>query len=174
MLCYAHLASLLSAALLLARCVRDYMNQISHMFVCNVPLFLHAAAPPPVPAERSRRSRFPAVGDHGVPEELLLSLTSTFCSRGPAGATAHHRHCKVASSSHAYPHPAAFFSSVRLCFFFLFSKPCAGLGSAAARRSVASPSQTQEIPVLFGEPDRVTRSGQVRVGERSKAFQSEY
>lgn len=53
-----------------------------------------------------------------------------------------------------------------VCFFFCFV--CllifyAGLGHQAARRSLASPTQTQEIPVLFRKPDCVKWSRQVRL-----------
>lgn len=53
----------------------------------------------PVPTE-NRKTQLPPVSDHTVPDELLVSLTSTFCRRSTAGHTAHHRHCKVASLSH--------------------------------------------------------------------------
>ncbi|XP_042339902.1 axonemal dynein light chain domain-containing protein 1 [Plectropomus leopardus] len=46
-----------------------------------------------VPAE-SRKKQLPPVNNHIIPDELLVSLTSTVCNRSTLGHTAHHRHCK--------------------------------------------------------------------------------
>ncbi|KAG8003143.1 Axonemal dynein light chain domain-containing protein 1 [Nibea albiflora] len=46
-----------------------------------------------VPAE-SRRAQPPPVNNQVIPDELLVSLTSTVCNRSTLGHTAHHRHCK--------------------------------------------------------------------------------
>ncbi|XP_078114779.1 axonemal dynein light chain domain-containing protein 1 [Sander vitreus] len=46
-----------------------------------------------VPAE-SMKTQPPPVNNHIIPDELLVSLTSTVCSRSTLGHTAHHRHCK--------------------------------------------------------------------------------
>uniref|UniRef100_A0A8C3ATR4 Axonemal dynein light chain domain containing 1 n=1 Tax=Cyclopterus lumpus TaxID=8103 RepID=A0A8C3ATR4_CYCLU len=46
-----------------------------------------------VPAE-SRKRQPPIVNNHILPDELLVSLTSTVSSRSTLGHTAHHRHCK--------------------------------------------------------------------------------
>ncbi|GAA6235312.1 axonemal dynein light chain domain-containing protein 1 isoform X1 [Lates japonicus] len=46
-----------------------------------------------VPAE-SRNTQLPPVNNHIIPDELLVSLTSTVCNRSTLGHTAHHRHCK--------------------------------------------------------------------------------
>lgn len=54
-------------------------------------------------------------------------------------------------------HTVFFFCSVSLLIFY------AGLGHQAARCSMASPAQTQEIPVLFRKPDHVKWSRQVRL-----------
>ncbi|XP_029284721.1 axonemal dynein light chain domain-containing protein 1 isoform X2 [Cottoperca gobio] len=42
----------------------------------------------------SRKTQPPLVNNHLIPDELLVSLTSTVCSRSTLGHTAHHRHCK--------------------------------------------------------------------------------
>ncbi|KAK1896799.1 Axonemal dynein light chain domain containing protein 1 [Dissostichus eleginoides] len=44
-------------------------------------------------AER-RKTQPPPVDNHIIPDELLVSLTSTVCSRSTLGHTAHNRHCK--------------------------------------------------------------------------------
>lgn len=125
----------------------------------------------PVPTE-SRKTQLPPVSDHSVPDELLVSLTSTFCSRSTAGHTAHHRHCKVATSSHVDVYLfivlLCVFENCSHCVFLVFFFVCllifyVGLGHQAARRSMASPTQTQEIPVLFRKPDGVKWSRQVRL-----------
>ncbi|TKS74300.1 Axonemal dynein light chain domain-containing protein 1 [Collichthys lucidus] len=46
-----------------------------------------------VPAE-SRGAQPPPVNNQIIPDELLVSLTSTVCNRGTLGHTAHHRHCE--------------------------------------------------------------------------------
>ncbi|XP_059197709.1 axonemal dynein light chain domain-containing protein 1 isoform X2 [Centropristis striata] len=46
-----------------------------------------------VPVE-GRRTQSPPGNNHIIPDELLVSLTSTVCSRSTLGHTAHHRHCK--------------------------------------------------------------------------------
>ncbi|XP_018550856.1 axonemal dynein light chain domain-containing protein 1 isoform X2 [Lates calcarifer] len=46
-----------------------------------------------VPAE-SRNTQPPPVNNQIIPDELLVSLTSTVCNRSTLGHTAHHRHCK--------------------------------------------------------------------------------
>ncbi|KAE8294000.1 Axonemal dynein light chain domain-containing protein 1 [Larimichthys crocea] len=46
-----------------------------------------------VPAE-SRRAQPPPVNNQIIPDELLVSLTSTVCNTSTLGHTAHHRHCK--------------------------------------------------------------------------------
>ncbi|XP_068445945.1 axonemal dynein light chain domain-containing protein 1 [Clinocottus analis] len=46
-----------------------------------------------VPAE-SRKTRPPFVNNHILPDELLVSLTSTLSNRSTLGHTAHHRHCE--------------------------------------------------------------------------------
>ncbi|XP_062251619.1 axonemal dynein light chain domain-containing protein 1 [Platichthys flesus] len=45
------------------------------------------------PAE-SRNMQLPSFNNQLVPDELLVSLTSTVCTRSTLGHTAHHRHCK--------------------------------------------------------------------------------
>ncbi|TNN32208.1 Axonemal dynein light chain domain-containing protein 1 [Liparis tanakae] len=47
-----------------------------------------------VPAESSRGPP-PIVNNHGLPDELVVSLTSTVSSRSTPGHAAHRRHCKV-------------------------------------------------------------------------------
>ncbi|KAK5869686.1 hypothetical protein PBY51_024386 [Eleginops maclovinus] len=42
----------------------------------------------------SRKTQPPPVNNHIIPDELLVSLTSTVCSRSTLGHTAHKRHCK--------------------------------------------------------------------------------
>ncbi|XP_032382037.1 axonemal dynein light chain domain-containing protein 1 isoform X2 [Etheostoma spectabile] len=42
----------------------------------------------------SMKTQPPPVNDHIIPDELLVSLTSTVCNRSTLGHTAHHRHCK--------------------------------------------------------------------------------
>ncbi|XP_034737078.1 axonemal dynein light chain domain-containing protein 1 isoform X2 [Etheostoma cragini] len=42
----------------------------------------------------SLKTQPPPVNNHIIPDELLVSLTSTVCSRSTLGHTAHHRHCK--------------------------------------------------------------------------------
>ncbi|XP_044056087.1 axonemal dynein light chain domain-containing protein 1 isoform X2 [Siniperca chuatsi] len=46
-----------------------------------------------VPVE-SRKTKLPPVNNQIIPDELLVSLTSTVCNRSTLGHTAHHRHCK--------------------------------------------------------------------------------
>ncbi|XP_039984217.1 axonemal dynein light chain domain-containing protein 1 isoform X3 [Xiphias gladius] len=46
-----------------------------------------------VPAE-SRNTQPPPANNQIIPDELLVSLTSTVCNRSTLGHTAHHRHCK--------------------------------------------------------------------------------
>ncbi|XP_076583081.1 axonemal dynein light chain domain-containing protein 1 [Chaetodon auriga] len=46
-----------------------------------------------VPAE-GRKTHLPPVSSQIIPDELLVSLTSTVCNRSTLGHTAHHRHCK--------------------------------------------------------------------------------
>ncbi|XP_035508721.1 axonemal dynein light chain domain-containing protein 1 [Morone saxatilis] len=46
-----------------------------------------------VPPE-SRKTQLPPVNSHIIPDELLVSLTSTVCNKSTLGHTAHHRHCK--------------------------------------------------------------------------------
>ncbi|KAF3835306.1 hypothetical protein F7725_027864, partial [Dissostichus mawsoni] len=46
-----------------------------------------------LPAERTK-TQPPPVDNHIIPDELLVSLTSTVCSRSTLGHTAHNRHCK--------------------------------------------------------------------------------
>ncbi|XP_035031600.2 axonemal dynein light chain domain-containing protein 1 [Hippoglossus stenolepis] len=42
----------------------------------------------------SRNMQLPSFNNQLVPDELLVSLTSTVCTRSTLGHTAHHRHCK--------------------------------------------------------------------------------
>uniref|UniRef100_A0A8C4H9N1 Axonemal dynein light chain domain containing 1 n=1 Tax=Dicentrarchus labrax TaxID=13489 RepID=A0A8C4H9N1_DICLA len=46
-----------------------------------------------VPPE-SRKTHLPPVNSQIIPDELLVSLTSTVCNKSTLGHTAHHRHCK--------------------------------------------------------------------------------
>ncbi|XP_026179535.1 axonemal dynein light chain domain-containing protein 1 [Mastacembelus armatus] len=46
-----------------------------------------------VPVE-NRKTPPPPISNQIIPDELLVSLTSTVCNRGTVGQTAHHRHCK--------------------------------------------------------------------------------
>ncbi|KAM9358391.1 axonemal dynein light chain domain-containing protein 1 [Symphorus nematophorus] len=46
-----------------------------------------------VPVE-SRKTQLPPVNSQIIPDELLVSLSSTVCNRSTMGQTAHHRHCK--------------------------------------------------------------------------------
>ncbi|XP_070765582.1 axonemal dynein light chain domain-containing protein 1 [Enoplosus armatus] len=46
-----------------------------------------------IPVE-SRKKQLPPVSNPIIPDELLVSLTSTVCNRSTLGHTAHHRHCK--------------------------------------------------------------------------------
>ncbi|KAM7011951.1 axonemal dynein light chain domain-containing protein 1 [Tautogolabrus adspersus] len=46
-----------------------------------------------VPAE-IRKTQLPPVNNHIIPDELLVSLSSTVCNRITLGHTAHNRHCK--------------------------------------------------------------------------------
>nr|XP_019954094.1 PREDICTED: axonemal dynein light chain domain-containing protein 1 isoform X2 [Paralichthys olivaceus] len=45
-------------------------------------------------AAESRNTQLPSFNNQLVPDELLVSLTSTVCTRSTPGHTAHHRHCK--------------------------------------------------------------------------------
>lgn len=48
-------------------------------------------------AAESRNAQPPPVSNHIIPDELLVSLTSTVCNGSTLGHTAHHQHCKVHS-----------------------------------------------------------------------------
>ncbi|XP_074490862.1 axonemal dynein light chain domain-containing protein 1 [Sebastes fasciatus] len=42
----------------------------------------------------SRNTQLPPVNNHAIPDELLVSLTSTVCSKSALEHAAHHQHCK--------------------------------------------------------------------------------
>ncbi|XP_040896473.1 axonemal dynein light chain domain-containing protein 1 isoform X2 [Toxotes jaculatrix] len=48
----------------------------------------------PLDTRESRNTQPPPVNSQIIPDELLVSLTSTVCNRSTLGNTAHHRHCK--------------------------------------------------------------------------------
>ncbi|XP_031715521.1 axonemal dynein light chain domain-containing protein 1 isoform X2 [Anarrhichthys ocellatus] len=102
-----------------------------------------------VPAE-SRMTQPPPVNNHILPDELLVSLTSTLSSRSTLGHTAHHQHCK--GSEIRRPDPVWHHRLGRNKYKFLLEQPTsltgAGRDISFLRDAMATQRKMTPLPPL--------------------------
>ncbi|KAM6938636.1 axonemal dynein light chain domain-containing protein 1 [Lycodopsis pacificus] len=102
-----------------------------------------------VPAE-SRMTQPPPVNNHMLPDELLVSLTSTLSSRSTLGHTAHHQHCK--GSEIRRPDPVWHHRLGRNKYKFLLEQPTsltgAGRDISFLRDAMATQRKMTPLPPL--------------------------
>ncbi|XP_026202232.1 axonemal dynein light chain domain-containing protein 1 isoform X2 [Anabas testudineus] len=99
-----------------------------------------------VPVE-SRRTEHPPVNDHVIPDELLVSLTSTVCNRSTLGHTAHHRHCKgcgIRRPDAVWHHP---FGRKKYKYFLEQPTSLSGAGRDISFLCDAMVTQTRMVPL---------------------------